>query len=509
MKFLAVNPSALFYSKIFLRLEPLGLEIIAQAARLAGHEVRIIDLQIASHKEYFKLLDDWQPDAIGISGNYLANIPEIIDLAKASKKHLPESFYFAGGHSASFMADEILAHGEGAVDAVLRGEGEVGIVPLLGAIETDTPKLAEVPGLITADTVGPPPRFVEDLDALMPARDLLPHRNKYFIGILDPCASIEFSRGCPWDCEFCSAWTFYGRSYRLVSPKRAVDDLENIKEPGVFIVDDVAFIRSEHGMAIAVEIKRRNIQKEFYLETRADVMLRNKDVFRVWKEIGLKYIFIGLEAIDEEGLKKFRKRVSMDKNNEALEFARSLGVRVAVNIIADPDWDEKRFAVIREWALSIPEVVNISINTPYPGTESWLTESRKLATRDYRLFDIQHAVLPTHLPLEKFYEELVETQQILNKKFLGFTALRKTLGLVIRKLLKGQTNFFRMLWKFDSVYNPALQMADHQRPVTYEMNLPEHKEAAEIDRKTLYIHAADAKKRQLDKHTEHFIADSE
>ena len=187
----------------------------------------------------------------------------------------------------------------------------------------------------------------------------------------------------------------------------------------------------------------------------------------------------------------------------------SLGVRVAVNIIADPDWDEKRFAVIREWALSIPEVVNISINTPYPGTESWLTESRKLATRDYRLFDIQHAVLPTHLPLEKFYEELVETQQILNKKFLGFTALRKTLGLVIRKLLKGQTNFFRMLWKFDSVYNPALQMADHQRPVTYEMNLPEHKEAAEIDRKTLYIHAADAKKRQLDKHTEHFIADSE
>jgi len=509
MKFLAVNPSGLMYTKIFLRLEPLGLELIAQAARMAGHAVKIIDLQVASHEDYFKMIDTWRPDAIGISGNYMANIPEIIDLAKSSKQHLPESFFFVGGHSASFMADEILAHGEGAVDAVLRGEGEAGIAPLLHVIEVDMSKLGEVPGLVTTDTVGPPPRFVENLDELTPARDLLPHRNKYFIGILDPCASIEFSRGCPWDCEFCSAWTFYGRSYRLVSPKRAVDDLESIKEPGVFIVDDVAFIRSEHGMAIANEIKRRNIQKEFYLETRADVMLRNKDVFRAWKEIGLKYIFIGLEAIDEEGLKKFRKRVSMDKNNEALEFARTLGIDVAVNIIADPDWDEKRFAVIREWALAIPEVVNISINTPYPGTESWLTESRKLATLDYRLFDIQHAVLPTRLPLHKFYEELVETQQILNNKFLGFAALRATFGIVISKLLKGQTNFLRMIWKFNSVFNPKLQIADHQRPVQYEMRLPEHKQASEIERKTLFIHTADAKKRQLDKHTERFIATSE
>ena len=63
---------------------------------------------------------------------------------------------------------------------------------------------------------------------------------------------------------------------------------------------------------------------------------------------------------------------------------------------------------MRDWSLEIPEVVNISINTPYPGTETWHTESRRLTTRDYRLFDIQHAVLPTKLPLGEFYKELVE-----------------------------------------------------------------------------------------------------
>jgi hypothetical protein len=77
------------------------------------------------------------------------------------------------------------------------------------------------------------------------------------------------------------------------------------------------------------------------------VLLRNKDVFRYWKTLGLSYMFLGLEAIDAEGLRRFRKRVSLDQNLEALEFARSLGSMVAVNIIADPDWDEARFAVIR------------------------------------------------------------------------------------------------------------------------------------------------------------------
>ena len=57
----------------------------------------------------------------------------------------------------------------------------------------------------------------------------------------------------------------------------------------------------------------------------------------------------------------------------------------------------------------IPEIVTISVNTPYPGTETWLTEPREIQSRDYRLFDIQHAVLPTTLlPLPEFYEELGE-----------------------------------------------------------------------------------------------------
>ena len=84
MKVLGVHPGPLMYTKIFLRLEPLGLELVAAAIRAAGHEVRLIDLQVEDHRAFLRLVTDWRPEVIAFSGNYLANIPEIVDLAKTN-----------------------------------------------------------------------------------------------------------------------------------------------------------------------------------------------------------------------------------------------------------------------------------------------------------------------------------------------------------------------------------------------------------------------------------------
>ncbi|MBS0168998.1 MAG: hopanoid C-3 methylase HpnR [Nitrospira sp.] len=474
MRVLAVHPGPLMYTKIYLRLEPLGLELVAAGLRQAGHDVRLIDLQIETQDRYARLLHEWAPEVVAFSCNYLANVPEVVDLAKLTKRLLPACYVCVGGHSASFIATQLLRHGQGAIDCVLRGEGEESMRALLDAVTNDRVTLQHVPGIVTSNGEGPPARFVHSLDDLQPARDLLRQRRKYFIGVLDPCASIEFTRGCPWDCSFCSAWTFYGRSYRARSCEAIVEDLKRISEPACFIVDDVAFIQAQQGFAIGEAIASHGIRKQYYLETRGDVLLRNKEVFRLWTTLGLKYMFLGIEAIDAEGLAQHRKRISLGKNFEALEFARTLGITVAINLIADPDWDRERFETVRRWCLEIPEIVNVSVNTPYPGTESWQTETRPILTRDYRLFDIQHAVLPTRLPLSEFYCELVKTQQILNTKHLGWAAIKGTAKLAAGHLLRGQTNFVKMLWKFNSVYNPDLQMADHRKPVFYAMDLPQH-----------------------------------
>jgi hopanoid C-3 methylase len=486
MRVLLVHPSPLMYSELYLRLEPLGVERVAAAVRCAGHDTRLLDLQLFGHADYFRELDRFRPQAVGFSVNYLANVPEVLDLAKATKQRLRDCFVFVGGHSASFIAPEFLEHGRDAIDCVVRGEGEVITPRLLDAI--GDPRLETLPGVVTRHGAGPTPTLLDDLDRYSPARDLGRRRHKYFIGVLDPCASAEFTRGCPWDCSFCSAWTFYGRSYRKASPEAAADDLARIREPNVFLVDDVAFIQADHGFAIGKEIERRGIRKEYYLETRCDVLIKNEEVFAYWRRLGLHYMFLGVEALDAEGLKLLRKRATPNENFKALEIARRLGFTVAINIIADPDWDERRFEVIRDWALSVPEVVHLTVSTPYPGTETWLTESRKLTSRDYRLFDVQHAVLPTRLGLKRFYEELVRTQGVLNRKHLGWGAIRKASALAMRSLLRGQTNYPRMLWKWSSVYNPERQHADHFRPVQYEMSPPRPIKAARPSKAELYVH---------------------
>jgi magnesium-protoporphyrin IX monomethyl ester (oxidative) cyclase len=111
----------------------------------------------------------------------------------------------------------VLGQAEGAIDAVVRGEGEVGATELLARVPDGA--AAEAPGAVTLDGSGPAPRLLDSIDRPLPARDLLTRRHRYFIGVLDPAASVELTRGCPWDCSFCSAWTFYGRSYRRMSPE--------------------------------------------------------------------------------------------------------------------------------------------------------------------------------------------------------------------------------------------------------------------------------------------------
>src|SRR5438094_545621 len=382
MRVLLVHPSPLMYSEVYLKLEPLGLERVAQALRAAGHEVRLLDLQIFSHKDYVRELDTFKPRAVGFSLNYLANVPEVLDLAVATRSRRPETFIFAGGHSASFITGELLEHAGGALDCIVRGEGEITAPRVLEAL--GDPRLDTVPGVVTRTGAGPAATMLEDLDRFPPARDLTRHRRRYFIGVLDPCASAEFTRGCPWDCSFCSAWTFYGRSYRKASAEGAAEDLARIAEPNVFLVDDVA--------------------------------------------------------------------------------------------------------IVREWALSVPEIVHLTVNTPYPGTESWLTESRRLTSLDYRLFDVQHAVLPTTLPLRAFYEELVKTQGILNRKHLGLKALRGAAGIVAGHLMRGQTNFVRSLFKWNSVYHPDRQSGDHARPVKYAMKPPALVPSPRPRGRQLYVH---------------------
>ena len=248
------------YSELYLRLEPLGLELIAQACRQAGHDVRIIDLQVFKPGDYFRQVDEWRPQAVGYSLNYLANIPQVVDLARETRQKLPDSLLLAGGHSASFVAREILDHAQGAIDCVVRGEGEE-VVPRAcwQRGKTTALRLETLPGVVLRERairIG----LIKDLDDLLPPRDLIAKR-KAILLVPRSCASVEFSLLAAVGLHVLQLLDVLRRSYRKKSARAALaDDLARVREPGVFIVDDVAFIHAEHGHAIADEPLPRHPQ---------------------------------------------------------------------------------------------------------------------------------------------------------------------------------------------------------------------------------------------------------
>src|SRR5947207_3202261 len=168
MKVLLVHPSALLYSEVYLRLEPLGLECVGGALKRAGHDVRLLDLQIFNQRDFEREIREFRPEAVGFSLNYLANVPEAIDLARLSKEILPHAFVFFGGHSISFIADEVLKHGDGVIDAIVTGEGEVTAPRMLEKI----PNVDGLPGVATRSVTGPRAEMKADINTSRPAREL-------------------------------------------------------------------------------------------------------------------------------------------------------------------------------------------------------------------------------------------------------------------------------------------------------------------------------------------------
>jgi hypothetical protein len=107
------------------------MERVAAAVRAVGHDVRLLDLQVFTHSDFCRELVAFKPHAVGFSVNYLANVPEVLDLAKEAKRLLPEAFVFLGGRSAPFITPEFLDHARGARSSGRRRAGRGGAAGLM------------------------------------------------------------------------------------------------------------------------------------------------------------------------------------------------------------------------------------------------------------------------------------------------------------------------------------------------------------------------------------------
>jgi radical SAM superfamily enzyme YgiQ (UPF0313 family) len=411
MRMLLVQPpqGTSFGLTRILTSEPLGLECVGGALRTRGHDASLIDLRVDSWESLERALDD-PPRAVGITCAFTTDVLPVREVASFVKERWPELPVLVGGHHASLLPDDFI-YPDSPVDAVAVGEGEFTTIEFAEALERGQAPEG-VPGILTLRNRGNGFRsrpFTRELDELPRADRSLsaPYRRWYHHGLQPRSASLETSRGCPFDCNFCSVWVFYDRRAGRRSPASLVREIETLEEQHVFFTDDIAFLNHDAYKELGERIAASGIEKMYACETRSDLVVRYRDLFRAWRRVGLTTIFLGVEKIDDAGLAEVRKRTKggVNTNVEAIHILREEGITPMTTFITDPTWDEADFDRLEEFItrLRLPNA-SFTVLTPLPGTELYAARKHELTTLDYGYFDVMHCVLPAKLPLERFYE---------------------------------------------------------------------------------------------------------
>ncbi len=206
---------------------------------------------------------------------------------------------------------------------------------------------------------------------------------------MKPLASIRTSKGCPYRCKFCAQWKVAGDRYFTRDPRRIIEEIAGIEEEYVFFADDESLVDRARFTRLAQLIREAGIRKRYFLYGRSDTITRNPQLLKLWREIGLERVFVGLEFARDEDLRDIGKQCTARDNSQAVQILQDLGIEVYASFIIRPSFTRADFAVL----------------TPLPGTDLYQEVSDQLITRNTVHVDFVHTLLPTRLPLEAFYAE--------------------------------------------------------------------------------------------------------
>jgi len=419
------------------RIEPLGIECIGAALEQDEHEVRVVDMRVDGWSSLQSQYETFGPDAVGVACQFMTDVYSALHVGGFLRALDPKVTLFVGGHHATLQDNDFMFKGT-PFDALVVGEGEYTSRNLVRALRDGKP-IHTVPGIITPANRHKgfqPGETVDNLDKIMlPARHLTKrYRNKYHQANRVPTAAVETSRGCPFDCNFCSIWKFHGRQVRHRTPSRIIDDLNSIEEANIFFTDDIAFLHHSRYKELGNRIKDVGVLRHFAAETRADLVVRHRDLFELWYEVGMRTIFMGIEKIDNDGLKSVRKHTDKEKNALAIRILQDIGIRPMPSFIIDPQWTEEDFDRLEAYLEKMQiNQSTFTILTPLPGTDLYETYRNRIVTHNYLMYDVLHTVLPTKLSLERFYERVARLWSMTAKhQRIGYKAVRSALRLHLR-----------------------------------------------------------------------------
>ncbi|HOX47227.1 MAG TPA: cobalamin-dependent protein [Myxococcota bacterium] len=396
-----------------VRMEPLSLEYLGAAVK-ADHEVKLFDMRVqGGWAGLRKVLETFKPQVVGTGGDTCESsaCKRVLTLAKELD---PECLTVVGGIHATSLPEDYL-HPD--IDLVVINEGVFAFREIVAAFERGA-SFHDIPGLGVNQEGAQhrtPKRPLSELDRLpFPDRRLTADaRSRYGFSLWGKhLALMRYTQGCVGRCDFCPSWTQTDGRYLRRSVDSMLAELETIQEPYIYFVCEESLLDTPLSLALAKAIQEQGLGKRFGMPLRADTIAAKPQVIEAWAAAGLTDTIVGIEQANDDHLQDREKTTTVQDNRDALRILKANHVDCTGSMFFRPDFTREQFTELVNFTLELGiDCPQYFVLTPIPGTKLYDKVRGQLVEHDFDLWDFNHAVTPTKLPLQQFYEEYMYAYQ--------------------------------------------------------------------------------------------------
>jgi len=418
------------------RFPPLGLGYMAAYLQNKGISVEVVDCTFMNLKNVLKKIRDSHPKIIGIQVMFSMK-DRALQMAELLRKDC--GLLIAGGPLPTSDPEDYLQ----SFDVVGIGEGEETMLDVVQAVQ-DGKTLEHVKGIAYKDhgkTVLTPPRsFIQNLDEIpFPAREMFDngaYKTYYSSNFGYTTTSIMTSRGCPFQCDFCSRPVF-GNQFRSRTPKNIAEEVQQVHDLGydrVWFADDCFTLGRKRFLGICHELIKRRINIGWECLSRVDTI--DQEVAERMRKAGCVRVFFGIESGNDTVLKLMNKQITIKQAEQAVNTCKKAGIQVgAFFILGYPGETDKTVLDTVDFASSLPlDYLSFTFPYPIPGTPLYERVKRSMIMEEWTEPDNIHFIKHKLL-----YQSPISESKLKFALFKGMTQhyIRKYLGNTVYGLIGG------------------------------------------------------------------------
>ncbi|MFQ5354482.1 MAG: B12-binding domain-containing radical SAM protein, partial [Thermodesulfobacteriota bacterium] len=226
---------------------------------------------------------------------------------------------------------------------------------------------------------------------------------------------IMTSRGCPYDCNFCSVTSMFGRKYRFRKTELVLEELRRNKEGGgkwVFFYDDNFVANKKRTKMLLRAMIAEGLTPKWTAQVRVDVA-KDPELMDLMKQSGCHTVYIGLESVNPETLEIYNKNQTVEDIEWCIGKLHDKGIRIHGMFVFGSDYDHISTIhdTVRFAKHNNIDTVQFLILTPLPGTGCYkdLDDAGRIVSKDWSLYDAHHVVFtPKHMSYFELQSETVQ-----------------------------------------------------------------------------------------------------